>query len=321
MIRQIATYAMFFALLGVPGCGQEPIASHWVDAPPVIDGDGADWPMAHMTYVEKTRGVIGVANDDSMIYLLFRFRDPNTARKAMAGGATVWWSREGKNARESGIRFFPTISVRDLLPGRTPNDRPPDAESEEDSDASSTQTPPKGFGDRPKPADGRPGWVPGQGFGRPTLPTPEEGILHTDVRLVTAKDPVGVFEFETLGIRAQSTYRKGTYAYELAVPRGSARELGITAPDGKARFVVVVGGVAEEDRDFVKQAGASRQRPARRPEGEEDGRDGGAGPGGRGGGGPGRGTSGGRGGMPNPFQDLLETIEASFTIVPATHPE
>ncbi|MBN1424572.1 hypothetical protein JXA88_08450 [Candidatus Fermentibacteria bacterium] len=318
MIRRIASYGVLIILVSTSGCGEEPVGSTWANTPPIIDGDSADWPMSHMTYVEKTRGVIGVANDDSMVYLLFRFRDQNAARKAMVGGATVWWSPSGTKDREAGIRFSPTMSIRDVMPGRPPEDSEPDDDSEGNSAAPAPQSPPGGFGDRQGSHREGPGWMPGQGFGRPVVPTPEEGTLHSDIRLVTAQDPAGISEFEALGLRAQSTYRKGTYAYELAIPLGAAGELGIGAADGKAFLSVVVGGVSDEDRDFVKQTSSSRQRPSQPPEGADDRSGGGPGDdggiGATGGGRGGRGPGGGRRGMPNPMEDLLETIEASFTI-------
>jgi hypothetical protein len=154
------------------------------------------------------------------------------------------------------------------------------------------------------------------------LPTPEEGVLHHDVRLVTAKDPVGTPEWSDRRLRVQTGYKKGTYTYELALPlRGVGdSEIAITAgPDAKVHFAVSLGGVPEEDQDLIRQGA---QRPPSRPddgEGSGEGPEGGhsGGPGGQGGigGGGGRGPGGqGPGARSSPFADLTETIDLAFAI-------
>ncbi|MCU0610509.1 MAG: hypothetical protein MUE60_01810 [Candidatus Eisenbacteria bacterium] len=320
MIRRRAVFAALVALVGALGCGEEPLVSHWADLRPVIDGDGAEWPISYMAYVDETRGVIGVTNDDSTAYLLFRFRDQKTARKAMVGGVTAWWSPRGSKDREIGIRFAPVVLLRDILSGQPAAGG--EWEGRPDSSQSPHQPPPDGGpgGTTGSESERGDGWAPpGRGFGRSDWPTPAEGVLHPDVRLVTAKDPIGTDEWSDQRLRAQSGYRKGTYTYELALPLGAGSEIGTMAgEDGKIRFAVSLGGVPEDDKDLLNARG---QGPGRRPdsgeEGSDEGRDGGAGgPAGMSGGGGGRGP-GGRGPgamMLNPLAELKETVDVSFVI-------
>ena len=55
------------------GCGSEEITSVWNEQNFVIDGDGADWSSTGLHYVDDVRGVIGIANTDTSLSLMFRF--------------------------------------------------------------------------------------------------------------------------------------------------------------------------------------------------------------------------------------------------------
>ncbi len=248
-------------------CGREPIASRWVDTPFVIDGDGVDWPIAFTTYVEETRGVLGVANDDSTLYLLFRFRDERTARRAMVGGVTIWWSQEGSKGRQVGIRCAPVVSLADLMPTPQGGRGPLGEEPREGGQRPSAE---RGRAPRPRDAaEGDRSWPPpDRGSLRLRIPTPEEGVLHRDVRLVTAKDPVGSAEWLDPRLSVQTGFRKGTYTYELALPLGAPGPsgVGIRASGGDVvRLTVSLGGIPEEDRDLVERrappAGAGPREP------------------------------------------------------------
>lgn len=324
VFRRIVRVGMSAALLWGTGCGKEPLIGHWAEAPIVIDGDGSEWPISHMTYMEETRGVIGVANDDSTLYLLFRFRDEKTARKAMVGGVTAWWSPRGTKDREVGLRFAPVVSLRDIMHAQ----RPSPAETEGELEPEHVR-PDSGL--RGGPRSGVRGdreWMGfGRGFGRPTVPAPEEGVLHREVLLVTSEDPVGTPEWGDRRLRVQTGYRKGTYTYELALPLGAGESgIGIAAEGGvKVHFAVRVGGIPEEDRDLVTQN-------APRPPGPDEGEGAGGGPsGGEGGprgsgsgvigGGGGRGPVGrGPGGRMNPFAEFAEIIDVSFDVLLASRP-
>jgi len=243
----------------------------------------------------------------------------------MVGGVTAWWFAHGTKDREVGLRFAPVVSLRDIMPGQ--HGTGAEGEGRPQPGQGSGQAPSEGGvgGDtRPEFGDDR-GWMPpGRGFARPTLPTPEEGILHRDVTLMTSKDPVGVSEWSDRRLQVQTGYKKGTYTYELALPRGVGESgIGIEAEHGaKVHVAVRLGGIPEEDQDLVKKG---TQQPPSRPddgegtgEGPEGGPGGippGGGPGGMGGGGGGRGPGGrGPGGMSNPFAEFGETLDVSFVI-------
>ena len=111
----LLTMPLFFA-----GCGDMKIESTWMQNPITLDGDGFEWPASGLVYVEDIRGVIGASNSDSVLSVMFRFRDDRTARKAMMGGVTVWWSRSGEKSKDIGVRYAGKFNI-DEMTAEPPN--------------------------------------------------------------------------------------------------------------------------------------------------------------------------------------------------------
>ncbi len=96
-------------------------SSHVTDSSIVIDGKDNDWNDSLIYYVEDLDGVAGIVNDDSSLFIMFRFGDPELLRKIMIGGAALWWNAEGKKKQDFGIRFpgtFKPGSFREMAEQR-----------------------------------------------------------------------------------------------------------------------------------------------------------------------------------------------------------
>jgi hypothetical protein len=281
---------IFFLILAVSltGCGDEKIESTWTESPITLDGDGFEWPASQLLYVEDIRGVIGASNSDSVLSVMFRFRDDGTARKAMMGGVTVWWSRHGEKSKDIGVRYAGKFNI-DEMRAELPS--------------------PEEMGDR--------GDMGGRGR-RMSPPEPREGPLHDQILLVEQD-----VEVPLVGAGAAAAYFNGFYTYEVSIPLGwselqpQALDAG---PGDEIRLCVELGGLSKSDREQLEEAMKERMRgPGGAGPGGGMGPEGGMGP-------PGGGT-GGRGGMGGPpggrgdMGAMFEKEEMWFTISLADGPE
>lgn len=261
-------YISLAILLIIAGCGSDEITSAWDEGGLAIDGDGSDWSSSGLSYVEDVRGVIGVANTDTTLSLMFRFRDQHTARKAMMGGVTIWWNNEGKKSRDFGIRFASTFNPFDMMESMP---------------------------------------SPGSGMGRGAEDNflPKEGLLHPQRYLIVDDIETPLESLVDQGLKAASTYYNGFYTYEILLPLGSNAHNPysiVTNRDDNLHLYVELGGMSDEDRKMLKSAMNERMgnRGGMGP-GDGMGRRGGmggkGGMSGRGGGGP-----GGRSGIGDMFE-------------------
>ena len=70
------------SLLGfflIMGCGGDKIENQWADREIVIDGKYADWEGIAQYTLEDQNLVLGLANDETNLYLMFRGNDEQMA--------------------------------------------------------------------------------------------------------------------------------------------------------------------------------------------------------------------------------------------------
>ena len=115
------------AISVIVACGGTDVGSRWVTGAVVVDGDTEEWAGPGLTYVERLSGTLGAANNDSSLYLMVRFADPNLGRKITLGGATIWWNRDGKKRKDIGIKFAPLFHVDHPPERRRDRETPPGA--------------------------------------------------------------------------------------------------------------------------------------------------------------------------------------------------
>jgi hypothetical protein len=226
MNMRATCFLLSASLVLLPGCGDEKIESTWMENPIILDGDGFEWPASRLVYVEDVRGVIGASNSDSLLSVMFRFRDDRTARKAMIGGVTLWWSLDGKKSKEIGVRFAGKFDIDEMM----------------------TNLP------EPDEVGGR-----GMGRGRRMAPPePREGPIHDQILLVEQD-----VEVPLVGARAAAAYFNGFYTYEVSVPLGSSalQPQALDARPGETvRLCVELGGLSKSDREQLEDAMKERMR-------------------------------------------------------------
>ena len=86
------------------GCSQK-VDSSWKNTAIEIDGLGKDWLDASMTYNKELKLMYGLANDDSALYLMLRFNDPQLARIFAVRGITLWFKDENNKKKKVGIQY------------------------------------------------------------------------------------------------------------------------------------------------------------------------------------------------------------------------
>lgn len=92
--------------------------SQWVAMPITVDGDADDWENIPTTYLEDEGVVLGMCNDSTNVYVLFRIRDARSAMSIRRAGLTIWLNSEGKEKKKFGVRYNggPSLSeIRELM--------------------------------------------------------------------------------------------------------------------------------------------------------------------------------------------------------------
>jgi|GEM_PF-341770 len=262
MKRAGSTTVLLLLVGTIMGCDSEPIQSIWTHEPPVIDGSGNDWESTGFTFLDDIRGAVAVANDDTMLYLLIRYRDQELARKASVGGFTLWWGLNGEKRPDIGVQFPGRESIDDMVERMGSMKRgsiggPP-------SDDPMEQGSPPDFGQR------------------------DNGDIHGDMEIVFGDidSPIPILEIYA---DAAFQYYKGSFIYEFAIPLSAVQGYSgkeKTSDISDITFNATLGGLSDADLDRLKES---------MPEGKQGGPPGGMGGpgGGRGGRGGGMGRSGG----------------------------
>ncbi len=86
------------------GCKSTELTSRWAAVSVVIDGRNEEWQNS-LVRVEDTPAMIGLMNDRNYLYLALVTDDRALQRQIMFRGLTVWFDREGGNAKKFGIHY------------------------------------------------------------------------------------------------------------------------------------------------------------------------------------------------------------------------
>jgi hypothetical protein len=107
-------------LIVINGCGGEKLESQWKNEPITVDGLSDDWSEYAIHYFDKEdmQLVLGIANDDSTLNLMMKFRDQRLARMFESRGVTFWFNGDNRKDKDLGIFYHNSRSgMRATPPG------------------------------------------------------------------------------------------------------------------------------------------------------------------------------------------------------------
>lgn len=110
---QIALALIVSAYLIVPTATQaSDLTSFWTPVPIIVDGEVTDWDSISTVYLEDEGVVVGICNDSTNVYIMYRFRDAKSLRAIRMTGLKIWLDAKGKKKKDFGIRYNggPTFS-------------------------------------------------------------------------------------------------------------------------------------------------------------------------------------------------------------------
>lgn len=110
---QIALALIVFAYLIVPTATQaSDLTSFWTPVPIIVDGEVTDWDSIPTVYLEDEGVAVGICNDSTNVYIMYRFRDAKSLRAIRMTGLKIWLDAKGKKKKDFGIRYNggPTFS-------------------------------------------------------------------------------------------------------------------------------------------------------------------------------------------------------------------
>lgn len=291
MRKTIYAFVSILGLFLTIGCGGDKIQNQWADLEITIDGKFADWQGIAQYTLEDQNLIMGVANDASHLYLMFRGSDDQMARRIQMMGVTVWLNKEGKKQKEYGICYTGSTDIHvSYRPKIERDDRGPREMYEQSAKEMEERM--------AKMRERRGGNLPGPG---------RIFIIEGDQRTER-------YEIALEGPAAGSAYNDGVFWYEfkLPIPKGikNGKEL---------KLGLELGSLSKEDRAAMRQEMGERTGRGERPDFGEppDGDMGGRPPGGMGGrpGGMGRRPGGLRGGERPSGTQGFEKQEIWFTVV------
>ena len=108
---------------------KKPVTLNSVEAPKnlIVDGLSEDWKTVPMLFLEKEAISLGVANDSSKLYILFRLRNPRTAGLIRKNGLILWINSDDKTKRELGLQYaggpYPPEMKREFALKRNENQK------------------------------------------------------------------------------------------------------------------------------------------------------------------------------------------------------
>ena len=272
---------LLFLVLGssiLVGCKGNKIRNQWVDQEIDIDGKFSDWAGINQNILEDQNIVVGMANDENNLYLMFRGNDERMARRIGMMGVTVWLNKEGKKKKDFGILY---TGSTDLHVSYRPEVRPSDSRNQQ-MDNRMQQMMEKRRENLPKP-----------------------GMIM----IIQGEDKSERNEYALEGPAAGSAYENGVFCYEFKLPIPINIESG-----GEIKLGLELGGMSDEDRKAMMQEMGGMRGAGGRSGGGMGGRTGG-GMGGRRGGGMGGRPGGMQGGQGPAGGSGLEKQEMWFTVV------
>ena len=177
-----------------------------------IDGDASDWENAPLQFVEDFNGMLGLANDDDNMYVVFKFSDGMLARKIRRFGATFWIDIEGDKNKQYGIRYASSKELADSLDVMRPMFQSENSEMKSRAPQLQARAVEPGF-----------------------------------MILINGEQEDLMAEKSKAGPAASSNYEGGSYCYELRIPLPLALK-----DDGKLGIGIEVGGISQDDMKSMR---------------------------------------------------------------------
>jgi hypothetical protein len=100
----LLTFILLFLLFF--GCGMQEMQSKWCDRTIMIDGvdNGEEWANSRKSF-DDLKIMVGMYNNDDMIYILLSTNDQRIKRQLLAFGLTLWFDEYGGSSKVLGMRF------------------------------------------------------------------------------------------------------------------------------------------------------------------------------------------------------------------------
>ena len=102
--RPLSPALFLIVLILLSGCKSTRIDSTWRDQVIVIDGQDQEWLNAQII-PEGQRIALGIANDDSALYISLRTADHAIIRQILSLGFTLWIDSRGGTRERLGFRY------------------------------------------------------------------------------------------------------------------------------------------------------------------------------------------------------------------------
>ena len=103
-MKNLTIILLSAVLIGILGCNETVVQSHWYNGNIVIDGNKTDWGN-DLIYNDKGNFLYGVQNDGANLYVCFATNDPDLEAKIVRMGLTVWFDRNGNDDQNFGIKY------------------------------------------------------------------------------------------------------------------------------------------------------------------------------------------------------------------------
>ncbi|MCK5343503.1 MAG: hypothetical protein KAR20_08865, partial [Candidatus Heimdallarchaeota archaeon] len=106
-------------LLNLVACGSDDIESSRVSNEIIVDGLSNDWSDLKINYNEDLDIAFGVANSDTSLFFMIRFKDERFARMMTMRGFTIWFDDLSEDDPKFGIRYrIPAMHLDRRKPGQ-----------------------------------------------------------------------------------------------------------------------------------------------------------------------------------------------------------
>lgn len=98
---------LIFGLILISGCKEKVnINSSYISSQIAIDGSGEDWNEAEFKYFNDDKVSVGVANNESHVYLLLFTRDLMLIKNIEKRGLNIWVDEKGGANKKTGIKIL-----------------------------------------------------------------------------------------------------------------------------------------------------------------------------------------------------------------------
>jgi len=224
MSKIAAMLLILTMFLLISGCSEK-VESTWKNSAIEIDGLRKDWLDASMKYNKELKLMYGLANDDSALYLMLRFNDPQLVRIFARRGVKLWFNDGNDKKKKVGIQYK-DLTARIPEPGRK-------SDYGRNRDSGS----------------------------RPDFPQ-ESMIPHGNFTLAKDDLSTGISIKEVHGWEAAAGYQNGIFLYEFKVPlQSNINTINYLRVNDKQKLKVEleIGSMTEEEIARIKERMAQMQ--------------------------------------------------------------